>query len=104
MPQILGAVAAYDKAMIVLKLRGARERKRAQRGRCEGAKPYGELPGELEVLDRMRALRADGATLTDIAEALNSAGIKPQRGSRFPMAASRILERTSGTGRDKIPG
>jgi hypothetical protein len=41
MPQILGAVAAYDKAMIVLKLRGARERKRAQRGRCEAAKPYG---------------------------------------------------------------
>src|SRR5258707_3426495 len=105
MRQILGAVAAYDKAMIALKLRGARERKRAQRGRCEGAKPYGELPGELEVLDRMRALRADGATLTDIAEALNSTGIKPQRGSRwFPMAARRILERTSGTGRDKIPG
>src|SRR5215831_17647669 len=43
--QILGAVAAYDKAMIVLKLRGARERKR-ESGRCEGIKPYGMLDGE----------------------------------------------------------
>jgi DNA invertase Pin-like site-specific DNA recombinase len=50
MRQILGAIAAYDKSMIVLKLRGARERKRAQSGRCEGAKPYGELPGEQDTL------------------------------------------------------
>src|SRR5215469_1471148 len=57
MRQILGAVAAYDKAMVVLKLRGARERKRAATGRCEGAKPYGELPGEREVLQRMQSLR-----------------------------------------------
>lgn len=44
--QIMGAIAEYDKAMVVLKLRGARQRKRAKERRCEGAKPYGTLPGE----------------------------------------------------------
>jgi DNA invertase Pin-like site-specific DNA recombinase len=94
MRQILGAVAAYDKAMIVLKLRGARERKRATTGRCEGAKPYGELPGERAVLEHMQALRASGATLTAIAADLNGTGVKPRRGARwFPKSVSRILER-----------
>jgi DNA invertase Pin-like site-specific DNA recombinase len=94
MRQILGAVAAYDKAMIVLKLRGARERKRATAGRCEGAKPYGELPGERAVLERMRTLRASGTTLTAIAAELNGFGVKPRRGMRwFAKSVSRILER-----------
>jgi DNA invertase Pin-like site-specific DNA recombinase len=95
MRQILGAVAAYHKAMIVLKLRGARERKRARTGRCEGARSYGDLPGEREVLERMRALRADGTTLTMIAETLNTAGMRSRRGSKwFPMSVARILSRT----------
>jgi DNA invertase Pin-like site-specific DNA recombinase len=94
MRQILGAVAAYDRAMTVLKLRGARERKRAHSGRCEGAKPYGELPGEREVLDRIQALRASGAALTAIAESLNTGGVKPRRGTKwFPMSVARILNR-----------
>src|SRR5690242_1390791 len=41
MRQIFGAIAEYEKTMIVLKLRGARMRMRAKTGRCEGAKPYG---------------------------------------------------------------
>ena len=39
MRQIMGAVSEYDKGMVVLKLAGARMRKRAQTGRCEGRKP-----------------------------------------------------------------
>jgi DNA invertase Pin-like site-specific DNA recombinase len=39
--QILGAVAEFDKAMTVAKLRGARERKRAKLGKCEGRKNCG---------------------------------------------------------------
>jgi hypothetical protein len=38
--QMMGAVAQYEKSQIVLKLRGARMRKRAKEGRCEGRKPY----------------------------------------------------------------
>jgi DNA invertase Pin-like site-specific DNA recombinase len=94
MRQILGAVAAYDKAMVVLKLRGARERKRAQSGRCEGAKPYGKLPGEREILERIKELRVAGASLAVIAETLNTEGVKPRRGTKwFPMSLARILNR-----------
>jgi hypothetical protein len=54
MRQIFGAIAEYEKTMIVLKLRGARQRARARDGRCEGAKPFGALPGEAEVLERIK--------------------------------------------------
>jgi len=93
--QILGAVSAYDKAMIVLKLRGARERIKARDGKCEGQKAYGELPGEGLVLVRMQELAAAGRTLTAIAAELNAAGTAPRRGAKwFPMTVARILERT----------
>jgi hypothetical protein len=40
--QILGAVAEFDKAMTVAKLRGARDRVRRREGKCEGRKSYAE--------------------------------------------------------------
>jgi DNA invertase Pin-like site-specific DNA recombinase len=40
--QILGAVSEFQKAEIVLKLRGARDRKRAVTGKCEGRKSHAE--------------------------------------------------------------
>ena len=46
--------------MIVLKLRAARERKKARTGRCEGRKPYGHYPGEKRTIERMAALRREG--------------------------------------------
>lgn len=41
--QILGAVSEFQKAEIVLKLRGARDRKRAMTGKCEGRKSHAEV-------------------------------------------------------------
>jgi DNA invertase Pin-like site-specific DNA recombinase len=42
--QILGAVSEFDKAMVVAKLKGARERKRALTGKkVEGRKSHAEL-------------------------------------------------------------
>ena len=38
--QILGAVSEFDKVMIVAKLKGARDRIRRERGKCEGRKRY----------------------------------------------------------------
>ena len=46
MRQMVGALAQYEKATIVMKLRGARERKRAKTGRCEGRKPFGKTQAE----------------------------------------------------------
>lgn len=56
--QIMGAVAEYDKNMIVLKLRAARAAKRAKQGKCEGAKGYGETdPTEAAAIKRVKQLR-----------------------------------------------
>lgn len=90
--QILGAFSQYERAMIVLKLRGARQRMRAKVGRCEGRKPYGTRPGESEVIARMRQLRSQGQSLTRITETLNL-DTKPRTGKQFYAAnVGRILK------------
>lgn len=64
--QIFGAIAQYEKAMLVMKLAGARQRVKARDGRCEGDKPYGahpKYPGEPEVIEQIRALRGQGMGL-----------------------------------------
>src|SRR5829696_4705149 len=55
--QVLGAVAEFEKNVLVLKLRAARERKRSRGERVEGAKPYGHHPAEQAVIERMKQLR-----------------------------------------------
>jgi DNA invertase Pin-like site-specific DNA recombinase len=45
--QVLGAVAQFEKAMVVSKLRVARERKRAAKGKCEGRKSHAEMRPDL---------------------------------------------------------
>jgi DNA invertase Pin-like site-specific DNA recombinase len=64
MRQIFGAIAQYEKAMIVAKLRGARQRMKAKTGRCEGRKPYGFYEGESTVLERMVSFRQRCASRT----------------------------------------
>ncbi|MCU1336353.1 MAG: Resolvase, N-terminal domain [Bryobacterales bacterium] len=83
MRQVFGAIAEYEKTMIVLKLRGARERVRARGETCEGAKPFGKLAGESAVIARMCALRADGLGFDRIAAKLNAEGISPRRGRQW---------------------
>jgi DNA invertase Pin-like site-specific DNA recombinase len=89
--QIMGAIAEYDKTMIVLKLRGARQRKRANGERCEGAKRYGEKPGERLVLKRIATARAAGEGLQKIAQTLNDEGIKPRRGEKWHASSVRSV-------------
>jgi DNA invertase Pin-like site-specific DNA recombinase len=95
MRQIFGAIAEYEKAMIVAKLRGARQRTKAKEGRCEGRKPYGFYEGEAAILDRMRRMRADGATYAAIADTLNREGIAPRDADAkwHPGYVHRILSR-----------
>jgi DNA invertase Pin-like site-specific DNA recombinase len=78
--QMMGAVAQYEKSQIVLKLRGARLRKRAKTGRCEGRKPYGFYEGEGAALDRVKALRAEGLGFDRIAAQLNEEHIPTRTG------------------------
>jgi DNA invertase Pin-like site-specific DNA recombinase len=90
--QMMGAVAQYEKSQIVLKLRGARLRKRAKDGRCEGRKPYGFYDGEPEVIARLEALRTSGMGFDRIAAQLNAEGLKTRTGARWHgLVVNRIL-------------
>ena len=93
--QIFGAIAQYDKAMITIKLRGARQRIKAH-GRhpgakkyspdpklnrtAEGRKPYGHYPGESAVLAEIMAYRRTFFTADSIAANLNGQGITTRNG------------------------
>ena len=84
--QVLAAVAQFEKSVLVLKLRAARDRKRRREGRCEGRKPFGTRPGEAAVIGRMRELRRKPRrqprlSIAAIADALNREG-RPTRTGR----------------------
>jgi DNA invertase Pin-like site-specific DNA recombinase len=61
MRQIAGSFAEYEKARLVSKLKGARERKRAAVGKCEGRKSHAELrPDVVTLARRLRRKRPKG--------------------------------------------
>lgn len=72
--QIMGAIAEYDRACIVAKLRAARVRKRAAGDWREGRKPFGARAGEAETLALMRRYRVEGRKFAEIAWELEAAG------------------------------
>jgi DNA invertase Pin-like site-specific DNA recombinase len=83
--QVMGAVAQFEKNVLVLKLRAARERKRARGERVEGAKPYGFYPVERAVMERMKQLRRKprngrAMSLTALAARLNEEGHRNRAG------------------------
>jgi DNA invertase Pin-like site-specific DNA recombinase len=78
--QIFGAIAQYEKAMIVLKLRGARQRKKARVGKCEGRHAFGEKPEEYQTLEYIKAWATSGVSASHIAEALNNGNYRTRSG------------------------
>jgi DNA invertase Pin-like site-specific DNA recombinase len=102
MRQLMGAVAQYDKSQIVAKLRGARMRKRAKEGRCEGRKPYGFYDGENAVIERMKALKAEGLGFDRIAAQMNAEGLGTRtRGKWHGVMVNRILRAQGAPARNK---
>jgi len=94
MRQIMGAFHEYEKQMIVVKLRGARQRTRLKRGSCEGRKPYGCYPGEADTLERIKELATSGETSTSIARRLKEEGRKSRSGRDWLQPTiSKILNR-----------
>ena len=95
MRTIMGAIGEYDKQMLVLKMRAARQRKRLT-GRCEGQKPFGNREGEAEI--RIRILELHRGTngvpgkYDGIARTLNAEGLKTRSGGKwFPATVRRIV-------------
>jgi hypothetical protein len=48
--QVLGAIAQFEKASLIAKLKAARDRKRARDGKCEGRRSHLQLNPELVAL------------------------------------------------------
>lgn len=91
--QILGAVAEFEKANLVAKLKGARDRKSVQAGkRIEGRKGYDdtnpELVREAKRLARRNPKTGKTRSLREIATEL--AGLGHVTGSGKPFSASQV--------------
>jgi DNA invertase Pin-like site-specific DNA recombinase len=97
--QFQGAISQAEKANIVLKLRGARQRMKAKTGRCEGRKPYGATEGEQAIIARMKELRASGMAYDRIAATLNTDGIATRTPGKkwHGFAINQILKHRAGS-------
>ncbi|PTM96493.1 DNA invertase Pin-like site-specific DNA recombinase [Mycoplana dimorpha] len=98
--QVLGAVSEFEKAMLVEKLRGARERKRRETGtKVGGRKNYSEIEGGPEMISLARKLHrypvnGKRRSLNEVAHALAEAGYVSSAGTRYTRTAvSRMLQR-----------
>lgn len=89
--QILGAVAEFDKAMTVAKLKGARDRARRQRGKCEGRKSYAEREGGQELIATAQELHTNpygrAPSLRKVAAALAERGFVTRTGKHYSASA-----------------
>lgn len=90
--QVLGAVAQFDKATLVHKLRGARDRKSAKLGRrIEGNPNWKPVP--LAAVEAARAARARGLTLRAVSAELAAAGFLSPSGKQYgAQSIQRMLE------------
>ena len=94
--QILGAVAQFEKAMLVAKLKGARDRKRRMTGKkVEGRKSHQEAHPEVVTLARKLAgRRKRPLSLREISAELAAAGHLNRNGRPYAAASvAGMLER-----------
>jgi DNA invertase Pin-like site-specific DNA recombinase len=93
--QMMGAFAEYERDMIVLKLRGARQRARAKDpSRREGRKRFGVRPGERVTVARIVELRKAGKTLQQIGDLLAAEKRASRTGGPwYPQQVARVLSR-----------
>jgi DNA invertase Pin-like site-specific DNA recombinase len=97
--QVLGAVSQFEKSVLVLKLRAARQRAKRQSGKCEGRKAFGEKTGEAEIVAKIRELRrkavkGDRASFAAIAAKLNADNVPTRSGAPWrPSVIGQILGR-----------
>ena len=107
--QVLGAVAQFEKTTLVAKLRGARDRKRRETGKCDGRKSYaekakgdgkrapdGEIAKALALAKRLRRASpktGERMSYRQISARLEEAGFLNERGQRYnPKSIKSMLE------------
>lgn len=94
--QVLGAVSQFEKAMLVGKLKGARDRLRAEGKKVEGRKSYNEMDPKMVALAKnLHRYPIDGRrrSLRDVAAALAEHGHMGASGKpHTAMAIKRMIE------------
>ena len=97
--QVLGALAQFEKSSLVKKLRAARNRKRAETGRCEGPKPFETTPIGKQIASEIVHLYGRGLTLGGIARSLIKARyLNPSGGTKWHKSTiANILARAQGS-------
>jgi DNA invertase Pin-like site-specific DNA recombinase len=95
--QILGAVSEFEKAMLVARLKGARDRKRAASGKCGGRKSH--IEAHPQTVAMAKALRwvnkrmREKRSLREIAAELAKAGHVARSGKAYgPSAIASMLD------------
>jgi len=93
--QILGAVSEFEKASLVQKLRKARERKKAETGRCEGRSPVPDVVvREAKRLRRKNPRTGRRRSLRRVAGDLAEMGYFAPSGKPYgPESVKRMIER-----------
>src|SRR5215813_9172863 len=89
--QVLGAIAQFDKATVVAKLKAARDRKRERAGKCEGRKRYAERDAELVEMARGLSQQRPRLSLRKIAAELARLGKTTPRGLRYSPSAVKSM-------------
>jgi DNA invertase Pin-like site-specific DNA recombinase len=80
--QVLGAIAQFEKATTVAKLKAARQRKKERAGKCEGRKSWAERnPEMVETAKRLRrrSPKRHQRSLRDVADELAKLGYVNER-------------------------
>jgi DNA invertase Pin-like site-specific DNA recombinase len=91
--QVLGAVSQFEKAALVAKLKAARERKKAQTGKCGGRRSVAELSPATVALAKKLArypINRRKRSLRDISAELMKAGHVTRNGT--PYAATAVAK------------
>lgn len=81
--QIMGALAEWEKTMLVHKLRASRQRVKAAAGKCEGRKAFGDKPGEQAIVDYIASMRNEGMSWPRICMQLNLGGSTTRKGTKW---------------------
>ncbi|HEX2429313.1 MAG TPA: recombinase family protein [Aestuariivirgaceae bacterium] len=96
--QVLGAIAQFEKASLVAKLKAARERKRARDGKCEGRRSHREMnPGLVALakkLHRRNPKTGKRLSLRAIAAELERQEYVNMHGRRFEAASIQAMVRS----------
>jgi len=101
---VVGAAAQLERGLVAARLQGGRRRKAAQGGYIGGTRlhrrygyrvedgEYVPVADEQAVIERMRSMRADGATFRDIAAQLDADGVPaPGGGTAWGFSAVRKI-------------